>query len=226
MSWDEASVLDAGDTVEFGGTIWILHLAVNSDVGIGKTSDYNTEEGSVRSYAKQELGLEDPGVPTLKDGYKAISRRQVIDADGNQDVINNKDKTGQILRLTTLGKNLMKVVNTNDDIRMKLKVSIDAEVDRPTKPWWPGEGPQETFPVQIRTFADKAVREAPEVTIRTIASFDCDRCHATVEHEYWVELAEGNIAVGEWSRFTSTNCSCGLTYRHPVADPRQPPTLE
>jgi hypothetical protein len=226
VSWDESSVLAAGDTVEFCGTLWILYLAECSDVGIGKTSDFHTEKGSVRSYTKQNLGLEDPGVPTLKQGYKAISRKSVTDADGNQNVINNKHKTDWILSLTSLGKDLMKVINVNDNIRTKLKESIDAEIERPVKPWWPGEGPQETFPVYLRTFADKAVLEASEVTILAIASFECGRCKTTVKGTHWVKLTEGNIEVGEWSRFTSTECSCGLTYRHPVADPRQSPSPE
>jgi hypothetical protein len=223
VSWDEESVLNAGDTVGYGGTLWILYLAVNSKVGIGRTSDYNSEEGSVRSYAKQELGLEDPGIPPIKEGYRSISRREVIDDDGNRDVINNRDKTAKIIRLTTLGKNPMKVVNSNDDIRVSLKRSIGAEVDQPTKPWWPGEGPQESFPVLIRTFADKSVREAPSVSILTIASFDCDRCGETVEKNYWVKLDGGNIAVSEWSRSVDIRCACDLKYVFSPADPKQPP---
>lgn len=225
VSWDETSVLEAGDTVGYGGTLWILHLAVNSKAGIGRTSDYNSEEGSIRSYAKQELGLGDPGIPAVKEGYRAISRKEVADANGNRDVINNKKKTGQIIALTTLGKNLMKVVNSNDDIRVSLKESIGAEVDRPTKPWWPGEGPQESFPVYIRTFADKSVREVPEVFIRTVGSFDCDRCEETVEEEYWVKLESGNIAVREWSRSITTKCACDLSYEFQAADPKEPPSI-
>ncbi len=224
VSWDETSVLRAGETLGYGGTLWILHLAVNSKVGIGRTSDYNSEEGSVRSYAKQQLGLSDPGIPAVKEGYQAISRKEVTDSAENRDVINNKDKTAKIIRLTTLGKNLMKVVDSNDDIRVALADSIGAEVDRPTKPWWPGEGPQDSFPVQIRTFADKSVREASEVYILAEGSFECDRCEKSVEEEYWVELKNGNIAVPEWSRFVSTQCSCGLEYEFSAADPGRSPS--
>ncbi|WP_155119419.1 hypothetical protein [Halomicrobium katesii] len=148
----------------------------------------------------------------------------MTDSVGHTDVINDKDKTGKILRLTSLGKNLMKVLNTNEDIQAELKRSIDAEFDTPTKPWWPGEGPEPTFPVKIQTFADKDVRGASEVSINTIASFECFRCEATVEHKYWVKLSSGDIAVSEWGRSITADCSCGQTYEHQVADPRTEPT--
>lgn len=91
MKWTEPAVLQAANTVGFGGTLWILYLAGNTDVGVGKTSDYHTQRSSVRSYAKEQ-GLDDPGVPTVRNGYDNISQKTVVDAEGNRGAINDRHK--------------------------------------------------------------------------------------------------------------------------------------
>lgn len=222
MTWDEDSVLEAADTVGYGGVLWILHLAGNTDVGIGKTSDYHTEESSVRSHAKT-LGLDEPDIPTIKRGYKNITRKVVVDSDGSSDSINNAHKN-HLVSLTSLGKNLMKAVDNDDRIKNSLRASIGVEVDEPPEPWWPGEGPRDSFAVYLHTYEDRSVLEEDECEIEACASFECDRCNEEIESEFELTLQNGNIVQG-WGRVIEVKCeNCGQAWEHSAADPHQKPT--
>lgn len=221
MSWNEASVLRAGKAVGKGGTLWILYLAGNYEVGVEKTSDYHTLRSSVRTYAQNE-GLDDPGHPTVREGYKNISRKKVIDADGNRDAINNEHKP-HIVSLTSLGKSLMSTVHHNDAIRHSLKESIGIEMDDPPDPWWPGEGPRDSFSVVLQTYEDRSVQEQDSAEIEAEAFFDCPYCEQEIENEFTVELQDGYIVDG-WNEFPEASCdNCENTFRHSAADPHHEP---
>lgn len=221
MSWNEDAVLGAADTVGFGGVLWILYLAGNTDVGVGKTSDYHTQRNSVRTYA-QNQGLDDPGHPTVKSGFQNISRKTVVDADGNRGPINNEKKT-HLISLTSLGKGLMKTVHNNDQIRTSVKKSIDIDVDEPQDPWWPGQGPRESNEVFLHTFADRSVLQETTAEIEAHAVFDCPCCGEVLENDFRLQLQNGEITEG-WGRFPEVECpNCNTEYRHSAANPHQSP---
>lgn len=223
MSWNETFVLRAANKVGFGGSLWILYLAGNTDVGVGKTSDYHTLESSVRAYA-QNQGLEDPGIPTIKEGYSNISRKVVMDADGNRDVINDQHKP-HIVCLTPLGKGLMMTVETEDQIENSLKEDLGMEVEEPQTPWWPGDGPRESFAVSLHTYADRSVLQESVSEIEAKAIFDCPRCGEEIENEFVLTLQEGNIVEG-WDRFPTVECpNCETEYKHSAADPHREPEI-
>lgn len=221
MSWNEEAVLQAANTVEFGGALWILYLAGNTDVGVGKTSDYHTLRNSVRSYA-QDQGLDDPGHPTVKNGFANISRKVVVDSDGNRDTINNEHKN-HIVSLTSLGKGLMNTVHNDDQIENALKESIEIEVDEPQDPWWPEDGPQDSFNVFLHTYADRTVLREDHAEIEAHAIFDCPCCGEQVENDFELTLQDGYIVEG-WQRFPEVECAnCNNTYNHSAANPHYTP---
>lgn len=221
MVWDADSVLSAGDTVGFGGTLWILYLAGNTDVGVGKTSDFHTQKSSVKSYATTH-GIPEPDDPIIKEGYRNLSRKTVIDADGNRGCINNQHKP-DILSLTSIGKGLMATVDNDQRIEYALKESIGIEIDEDPDPWWPGEGPNKSMAIYLRTFADRSVLDAEKAELDVIATFSCLRCGAEIEHEYTVTMTEGYLAEG-WSRIVTTDCeNCGLAHEHCPVNPKRPP---
>jgi len=123
VGWDENAVINAVHTVDAEGTLWILFLAQNSEVGIEKTSNLEKLDSSVRTYA-QGLGLDDPGVRTVRDGFNKIENRSVTDAEGFSDTINDDDKSNNLIRLTPLGQDLVTFVEKDDRIRNKLKEMI------------------------------------------------------------------------------------------------------
>jgi len=221
--WNEDAVLQAADTVEFGGILWILHLAGNTDVGIGKTSDLHTQESSVRSYAKNE-GLDDPGIPIVREGYKNISRKTVVDGEGNRGTINHQHKP-TIVSLTPLGKGLMKTVDNDDRILKSLKGSIGIEVDEPQDPWWPGEGPRESNELFLYTYDERTVLDEEECEIDAHAIFSCKRCGEDITSDFQITLQQGNIVDG-WGKLIEAECdSCGTSYEHSAADPHRKPDL-
>lgn len=221
MAWDAESVLSAGATVGYGGTLWILYLAGNTDVGVGKTSDYYTQKSSVKSYAKSH-GLAEPSDPTVREGYRNISRKTVVDAEGNAGPINNQHKP-DILSLTSLGKGLMSKIHHDQRIELALQESIGIETDDDPDPWWPGDGPNESMAIFLRTFADRSVLDEEEAEFEAIATFDCLRCDAEIEHRYEVTITNGYIVEG-WSRTVTVECSgCGLVHEHCPVDPQRPP---
>ncbi|WP_256288280.1 MULTISPECIES: hypothetical protein [Halobacteriales] len=223
MTWDEESVLQAADTVGYGGALWILYLAEESDVGIGKTSNFHSEKGSVRSYAKSE-DLDDPGISVVKDGFQNLCRKPVTDASGRTDVINNDDKNADLLRLSRLGMTLMKTVNSDDRVRTALKESIGIETGGLPDPWWPGDGPRENYSVYLYTHADHSVREEEEVDINAYARFECACCGEDVINEFQLTLENGEI-INEWGRKVTTQCEgCDTEFEHSVANPHQKPT--
>lgn len=221
MTWDEDSVLQAASTVGFGGSIWILHLAENSHVGKGPTSDYHTERNQVRSYVQSE-GLDDPGIPTIKRGFKNISRKRVVDVEGRSGVINNEKKPNLVC-LTRLGITLMTTLNTNDQISNAFKENIGLEEEGLPDPWWPGDGPRENFTVYLYTHADHSVRNETEIEIDAYARFECTCCGDEVENEFELTLEDG-IIVNEWGRMVTAECdTCENTFEHSVADPHREP---
>lgn len=221
MKWTEEAVLQAADTVGFGGTLWILYLAGNTDVGVGKTSDYHTQKSSVRSYAKGQ-GLSDPGVPPVQEGYENISRKPVVDAEGNKDTINDQHKP-TIVSLTSLGKGLMKTVDNDGRIRASVKESTGIEIDEPQDPWWPGQGPYESASVFLHTYADRSAMDEEECEITAKARFDCQCCGEEIENEFQLTLNEGNIVEG-WGRFIEMDCeSCETTWKYSAANPYYDP---
>jgi len=96
VAWDKETVVRAAETVGDAGTLWILFLAQNDEVGIEKTSNLQTLGSSVRSYAK-EIGLDDPGQETINQGYNGITNSRVVDADGNVACINRDDKSNDLV---------------------------------------------------------------------------------------------------------------------------------
>lgn len=221
MAWDEESVLKAADTVEFEGSLWILHLAGNTEVGIGKTSDYHTQEGSVRSYAKDQ-GLEDPGVQKVRIGYQNLCRKSVTDAMGNSGSILRQDKP-DIVRLTSLGKDLMRTINSDRRIENSVKQSIGVETDAPPEPWWPGNGPQDSFEVFLHTYADRSVLDESHATIEAQAEFECTCCGETVESNFELTLEDG-IMVEAWGRKIQTQCeNCMVEFQYSAANPHEKP---
>lgn len=222
MTWDESSVVSAAKTVGREGSVWILYLAGNRMVGVGKTSDFHTLAGSVEARAK-DLGFDDFDKGQVRDGYDNISTKVVRDASGNSDTINNKDKPN-IVRLSTLGKKLMAKVDNNDEIDFVIKEEIDADVDIPTKPWWPVGECSPDNAVYIRTDEDKEVLGVDESHIHVTASFDCLRCSDPVKHDYEVKLEDG-IPVNGWSRFVEVQCTnCGQVWEHLCGNPHQQPS--
>lgn len=134
MDWDEEHVIAAGDTVGYGGTLWILYLTNSTEVGINKTSDYHTQQSSVRSFTKRELGLPEPKQPVVREGYMSISNKPVTAPTGTRDVINNEHKN-DLLSLTTLGHKLVTAIRQDDRLDMALRGQIGV-VDEPNDPWW------------------------------------------------------------------------------------------
>lgn len=221
MSWDEDSVLSAGETVGFGGTLWVLYLAQCNAVSPAKTSDYHTEKSSVRAYANQQEGLDDPEEPIIREGYEKLNRCLVVDRDGNRGYINKQDKQ-DLVRLTSLGYDLVTTIDTDERIEKELKKSIGVDVQEPQDPWWPGQGPNEDFSIYLRTFADRTVLDRDTVDIEAIVSFDCYRCDTEIEHEYNVKLEDGNTV--EWGRTVEVECpQCCQEYGHRAVDPHRDP---
>lgn len=221
MSWDRDSVEEAGETVGFGGTLWILYLAQSNAVSPAKTSDYHTLKSSIRSYAKQQEGLDDPGEPPIREGYQNITRRVVVDADGNRGYINKQDKQ-DLVRLTSLGYDLTTTIDRDERIEKALKETIDIEIEEPQDPWWPGQGPNESFAIHLRTYADRTVLDEETAEIEALASFECDRCDTEIEHEYDVRLEEGNPV--EWGRTVEVECpQCEQEYGHGAVHPHRDP---
>ncbi|MFK5604769.1 hypothetical protein [Haloferax volcanii] len=227
MSWDKDSILRASDTVGDNGTLWLLFLAGNTDVGVGKTSNAERHIGSVRTLA-QDGGLSDPGHSGVMVGYSNITRKIVTDADGNGGPINVDKKSNNLLQLTTLGKQLLTTLDRDERIELEVRKSIGMNVDVPTEPWWPHGDPDESHPIYIRTFADRSVLDEAECEIEVIASFQCEKCHTDIEHSYNVRMESGTIVNG-WSRTVPVDCEnpdCDLTYEHLVGDPFRGPTPE
>lgn len=223
MKWTEDTVLHTADTVGFGGTLWVLYLAGNTDVGVGKTSDYHTLKSSVRIYP-QNHGLSDPGVPIVREGYENLCRKTVVDAEGNQGPINNKHKPN-IVSLTPLGKGLMKTLDNDDRIKESVKQLIGIDADQPQDPWWPGQGPLESAEVFLHTSADRSVLDEGECIIDAKAEFNCPRCGTEIENEFQLPLTNGQIVEG-WGRFIEADCdSCEATWQHSAADPHHEPDL-
>lgn len=222
MGWDEDTVINAAYRVDGEGTLWILFLAQNGEVGIEKTSNLEKLDSSVRAYAK-ELGLEDPGLRTVRDGFSKIENRSVTDADGVSDTINNDDKSNNLVRLTPLGQDLVTFVNKDDRIRNELKELIGVEVESVGQPWWPYDGPSTDLALRIRTFADRSVLEEAQTEITAVVSFDCPNCEATIENErFEVTMVDGDLI--EWGRTDVVDCSlCGASFEICPIDPNREP---
>lgn len=225
MSWDKDSVLRASDTVGDNGTLWLLYLAGNTAVGVGKTSNAEQHIGSVRTLA-QDGGLPDPGYSDVMSGYDNITRRIVQDADGNRCPVNVDKKSNNLLQLTTLGKQLLTKLDRDERVELAVRERIGMDVDTPTEPWWPYGDPNESCPVYMRTFADHSVLDEDECEIEVIASFECGKCYTNIEHSYKVLMQNGDLVNG-WSRTVSVDCenpNCNLTFEHLVGDPHTEPT--
>lgn len=222
VTWDEDSTRGVAETVGLGGAIWTLYLALESPVGAARTSDFHSEAGSVKSYAKR-IGLEEPNDPVVKEGYKNISRKNVVDADGNYGVINKQDKP-HIVRLSSLGVELAAAIDNNEEIENSIKKFIGADYDKVQDPWWPVSPPDRSNEIYLRTFSDRSLREDEEAEIHVIATFDCLRCGSEIEHEYSITLNNGNPVNG-WSRSVEAECGdCGLMHEHKVGDPHEKPS--
>lgn len=227
MSWDEESVLEAGRTLDGAGTLWILFLADNREVGKGKTSNLRTLESSVRSYA-QTIGLADPDTKQVYDGFDIIENRAVYDADGYKDTVNDDNKSNDLVKLTSLGHGLVTKIDNDDRIENKLKDLIDAETEEITEPWWPYGDPtddQEDRELLIRTFADRSVLDADEVEITAAVSFDCVKCNERIEDvEFDVEMQNGSLI--EWGRTETVECSeCECPNKICPIDQDRPPEV-
>lgn len=225
MSWDKDSVLRASETVGDNGTLWLLFLAGNTAVGVGKTSNAERHVGSVRTLAK-DGGLTDPGYSDVISGYGNITRRVVEDADGNRGPINVDKKSNNLLQLTTLGKQLLTTIDNDERIELEVRDQIGMDVDTPTEPWLPHGDPNEDHPVYMRTFADHSVKDQDECEIEMIASFECGSCYTDIKHTYQVLMKNGTLING-WTRTISVDCEnpdCNLTYEHLVGDPHTEPT--
>jgi len=221
VGWDENAVINAVHTVDAEGTLWILFLAQNSEVGIEKTSNLEKLDSSVRTYA-QGLGLDDPGVRTVRDGFNKIENRSVTDAEGFSDTINDDDKSNNLIRLTPLGQDLVTFVEKDDRIRNKLKEMIGVDTENAGQPWWPYDGPSDDLALKIRTFADRSVLEDAETEITAVVSFDCPNCGETIEdEEFEVKMVDGNLI--EWGRTDIVDCSCGATVEICPIDPNRNP---
>lgn len=222
MGWNEDAVIDAAHRVDAEGTLWILFLAQNDEVGIWKTSNLQTLESSVRKYA-QEIGLPDPGKRTVRDGYDKIEHRSVVDADGAVDTINNDDKSNDIVRLTPLGQNLVAFVNKDNRVRNLLKDLVGADIEDIKEPWWPYGPPNEDSPLHIRTYADRSVLDESQTKIYVIVSFDCPNCKESIEDlEFEVKMQDGDLI--EWGRTEEVEClSCGSSIEIcPIDQHREP----
>lgn len=216
VSWDKDSVLAVTDTVGFGGTLWLLYLAGNTDVGIGKTSDFHTQKSSVRSYAKDQ-NLNDPGVPVVKEGYQNLCGKTVVDADENAGTILRQDKP-EIVRLTPLGKSLLQTIDSDDRIEICVKEAIGIESEQ-EDPWWPGKGPLDSSPVKLYTYADRSALDQSEAEIQAHATFPCPYCEEEIENDFQLTLQEGIIVDG-WGQKVDATCeSCGNDFLHSAADP-------
>lgn len=220
MTWDEDSVEAAAEVVGEAGTIWILHLAGNTEVGKGKTSDFHTQCSSVRACAK-ELGLDDPGVPTVKEGYRNLYRRRVTDSEGRSGPILNHKKEN-IVALTSLGKTLVTKIDNDERAENKLKEYLDIETEEPEDDWWPHDGPDESFSVYLYTNADRSVREEDEVEIEAHARFDCPKCGESVSNVFDLVLREGTSM--NWGMIEAECDNCGMKFKHSAADPHCKPT--
>lgn len=222
MGWDEDAVTRAAHVVDAEGTLWILFLAENDEVGIAKTSNLQKLNSSVRAFAKS-IGLDDPGKRTVIDGYDKIENRSVTDADGVVATINNDDKSNDVVRLTPLGQNLVTFVDKHNRVQNQLKELIGAEVDSIEQPWWPYDDPSDDLALRIRTFADRSVLEAGQVKINAVLSFDCPNCAAHIEdEEFEVTMIDGDLT--EWGRTEVVDCSsCGASIKICPIDPNREP---
>lgn len=221
MDWDEEHVIAAGDTVGYGGTLWILYLTNSTEVGINKTSDYHTQQSSVRSFTKRELGLPEPKQPVVREGYMSISNKPVTAPTGTRDVINNEHKN-DLLSLTTLGHKLVTAIRQDDRLDMALRGQIGV-VDEPNDPWWIHGPANDDHAVFLRTYSDRSELDKAHGAIDVIASFDCPRCGDHIEHEYSMELQDGHTIDG-WETTVEVTCEgCGQWYSHTKADQYTPP---
>jgi len=223
VAWDKETVVRAAETVGAAGTLWVLFLAQNDEVGIEKTSNLQTLDSSVRSYAK-EIGLDDPGQETINQGYNRITNSRVVDADGNVACINRDDKSNDLVRLTPAGQDLVTSVHNDERIKNRLKEFLGLEVEGVQEPWWPNTDPSNLHVLNIRTFANHSVLDQDEAEITAIVSFDCPKCDSDVETEFVVRLSEGHLV--EWGRTEEVNCSaCDTSAEICPIDPHRPPEI-
>jgi hypothetical protein len=227
VSWDEKSVLEAGRTLDGAGTLWVLFLANNNEVGKGKTSNLRTLESSVRSYA-QRIGLDDPDTKQVYNGFDIIEDRTVYDADGNGNTVNDDNKSNDLVKLTSLGQGLVTKIDNDDRIENKLKDLIEADTDEVSEPWWPYGDPtddQEDRELFIRTFADRSALDADETEITAIISFDCVKCSERIEDvNFDLQMQDGSLI--EWGRTETVECpECSCVNKICPIDQDRPPEV-
>lgn len=222
VGWDDDAVINAAYIVEAKGTLWVLFLAQNREVGIEKTSNLEKLESSVRAYAKK-IGLDDPGIRAVRVGFDNIENRSVTDADGNTDTINDDDKSNNLVRLSPLGQDLVTYVFKDDRIQNELMELIGAEVESIGQPWWPYDDPSDDLALKIRTFADRSVLDEAQTEITAVVSFDCPNCGLEIKDKgFDVTMMEGNLI--EWGRTEIVDCpSCGSSIEICPIDPNREP---
>ena len=175
-----------------------------------------THNSSVRSSTKQELELNDPSEPVIKQGFRNISRKTVVDSIGRTDTINDEHKP-HLLSLTTHGKRLMTAL-CDERIDRAIKSSIGVDLDEPVDPWWPTEPPNPDAAVYLRTYSDRSELNKSEGSIEVLATFTCGRCRGEIEHSYQMSLTNGRPVEG-WIEHVTAECeTCGMTYRQLKAD--------
>ncbi len=191
-------------------TIWLLYLAEHPHkVGIGKTSDYHTLEGSVSAYAgKHDL---DPFNP--RKGYKELCRTQFHSPVGTQTFF-LEDKP-DLVRLTKMAIGILTRLATSNDLRMRTLEQLGV---RPVVPerWFPVTVKPEA-PVLMSTTTPHPGQEP--FTMRVNASYLCERCGSRVAHSYEMEWR-----TDEWVTVRSRCPVCALEWEHMKGFPYGRPT--
>ena len=214
------------------GTLWLLALCETRSAGPKITQDVYQYFGKIKSYAKNH-GIEQPTDPEIKQGYQNLVNRTIVDSDGHRGPIFRDDKSGsEIVRFTTLGKDLRKTIEGNEGIKREVQEEIGVEFDEPPSPWWP-ESPdgeptdQDGTKVTLQTTTEHPPDSTNEYEIEATAIFGCQKCGDEVSHSYTVEywFEESCFAPKHYSRSVTATCdNCGQTYEHMAVDPYHPIT--
>ncbi len=189
--------------------VWLLFLAEKrKKVGIGKTSDFDTQRGSVEAFAKGYglVGFD------ARSGYRRLTRVEFTSPVG-KDKLFRGDKPG-ILRLTRIGIGVLQYLSTNPAWRGEILLELGADIPD-VKEWFPVPIKPDA-PIQMMTTSPRP--KAEPYTIQVTATFTCDRCNNLVQHQYdllwrteeWMEVA---VICGE----------CGTMWQHWKGYPYQAP---
>jgi hypothetical protein len=189
-----------------------MGLATGKSAGKALTSDRNSVQGKVKSWAKRHR------VDNFDEaeGWRALNGTRLQSPDGI-DVINNDDKSADLLRFTDVGNAVLSALKSDPVLQSEITRHL-TKAPSPTEPWFPIEnGPDASIRMRI-----ESAMVAEPAKYDVIAEFECERCDQHLRHRYSVVLPDDLYS----GRRVTTTCACGLSWSHETTNPFRPATTE